>query len=160
KRHLALDQHGLLAAEQRPARFDLLLEHLDVDAAHLVLELEEGDATGPEDALAEVFDHAREAYLGPLLHPRKLDRRGQLEAPQLLAVAGERMARQVEAERLLLADERLAHVPGIASGIALEPFAGPTAGGGLGLEEGEERRLPALAVLAGASRALEREVDG
>src|SRR5262245_18354589 len=129
-------------------RIDLRAAHLARDAAGEILELEERDLAAAvlEDALAIALDHAAHLHDGPVFARReRRDRHGLdlREGAGALEVALERMPRDVEAERLLLAHEHLAAIPRLG----LRVVAG---GGrrllGAGVEEPEQVRLPALAI--------------
>src|SRR5690606_31844757 len=65
----------------------------------------------------------------------------------------ERVTRDVEPERLLLARERLAQIPRLDHRVVVEPHLA------LGRDRGEQADLGAVALLARAARALERPVD-
>ena len=142
------------------AGLDPLLGDLDVDAPDLVFELEEDDSPAAvlEDAIAVVLDHAGHAHLGPLRLARRARWWGHVEAAQLFAVPIERVTRDVKAERLLFALQRVPQIPRIARRI----FVGLVRGGSppaAVFEQRKERRLAALAIFAGAARALEGVVD-
>src|SRR6185295_5792774 len=146
------DEHGHVGLKNVAVRLERLLAHDDLHATGRILELEEADlAAGLGRTLAEVLDHAADRDLRPVRQVRDARGRGVAEAFELLAVTVERVARQVEAERALLALEQLLAFPrlGLREGAAVAE-AGTRRGRRVGGEHAEQVGLAALAV--GASR--------
>ena len=144
-------------------RLNLVLTDLDLDAAGRVLEVEEGDlaAAALEDPLAVALDHPADADLAPRVHRGERARGRDLEAPELDAVAIERMAGDVEAERVLLLLQGLAEVPRLDRGAVghRDRVLGERAFLHLRAEHREEIALPGLAIAARrASRSRARSM--